>query len=125
AEVAPVAAIQAQMFVSLDTTFNALDAVARPFIQETITRTPATLDAVTTDAPEIRTFLRHSTALFTELLPGSQKLAKISPELATTLENGTPVLADARELNRQLVPTAQSLLDFSRDPNVQAWTRHT
>ena len=37
AEVAPVAQTQADMFVALDQTFTALAAVARPFIQDTIT----------------------------------------------------------------------------------------
>ena len=41
---APVAEIQAQLFVYLDTTFTALARVARPFIQETISETPPTLD---------------------------------------------------------------------------------
>ena len=44
-EVAPVAETQAQLFVSLDTTFTALEQVARPFIQDTISETPPTLDA--------------------------------------------------------------------------------
>jgi virulence factor Mce-like protein len=118
-EVAPVAAVQAQMFVSLDTTFGALAEIARPFIQDTISRTPATLDAVTADLPEVRTFLRHSSALFTELLPGAQELAQVSPPLAATLEEGTPVLADSPQLNREIVPTAQALLDFSRDQAVR------
>ena len=42
------------MFVALDTTFAALADVARPFIQETISETPPTLDAATDDAAAIR-----------------------------------------------------------------------
>ena len=41
AEVAPVAEIQGQLFVDLDTTFGAFARVSRPFIQETISRSPA------------------------------------------------------------------------------------
>ena len=44
-EVAPVAETQAALFVNLDTTFAALASVARPFIQETISRSPAAEDA--------------------------------------------------------------------------------
>ena len=42
AEVAPVAEVQAELFVNLDSTFTALAGVARPFIQETISETPPT-----------------------------------------------------------------------------------
>ena len=51
AEVAPVAETQAQLFVALDTTFTSLAEVARPFIQETISESPPTLDAGTAGAP--------------------------------------------------------------------------
>ena len=44
AETAPVAEQQAQLFVVLDTTFAAFADVARPFIQETISRSVPTLD---------------------------------------------------------------------------------
>ena len=70
AEVAPVAEIQAQMFVSLDTTFGALASVARPFIQQTISETPPTLDTLVRTSPPIRTFLGHSATLFADLRPG-------------------------------------------------------
>ena len=72
AEVAPVAETQAQMFVDLDTTFGAFAAVARPFIQETISETPPTLDTLTRTAPRIRRFLGHSATLFADLRPGRQ-----------------------------------------------------
>ena len=42
AEVAPVAAEQADLFAQLDRTFGALAEVARPFIQDTIAETPPT-----------------------------------------------------------------------------------
>ncbi len=41
AEVAPVAQIQGQLFVDLDTTFGAFARVSRPYIQESISRSPA------------------------------------------------------------------------------------
>ena len=49
--VAPVAIQQAALFANLDTTFTALASVARPFIQQTITKAPPTLDVVTAELP--------------------------------------------------------------------------
>ena len=49
AEVAPVAQQQGQLFVDLDTTFGAFAAVARPFIQETISKSPETEDTAIRD----------------------------------------------------------------------------
>ena len=120
AEVAPVAETQAQLFVSLDSTFGALASVARPFIQETISETPPTLDVVTRTSPRIRTFLAHSAAFFTDLKPGVDALRETSPELAAALHTGARVLPGAPELNRQLPPTARSLYRFSQDAGVQA-----
>jgi virulence factor Mce-like protein len=125
AELAPVAETQAQLFVSLDATFGALASVARPFIQETISETPPTLDVVTRTSPRIRTFLAHSAALFGDLRPGVRALRDTAPELAAALESGTRVLPDAPELNAQLPPTAQSLQGFAQDPGVQAGVRRT
>ena len=79
AEVAPVAETQAQMFVSLDTTFGAFASVARPFIQQTISETPPTLDTLIRTSPRIRTFLGHSATLFADLRPG---IARPERELA-------------------------------------------
>jgi virulence factor Mce-like protein len=120
AEVAPVAETQAQLFVSLDSTFGALASVARPFIQETISETPPTLDVVSRTSPRIRTFLAHSAAFFTDLRPGVNALRRTSPEIASALNTGARVLPGAPELNRQLPPTARSLYAFSQDTGVNA-----
>ena len=118
AEVAPVAEIQAQMFVSLDTTFGALASVARPFIQQTISETPPTLDTLVRTSPPIRTFLGHSATLFADLRPGVRALSENSPTIASALETGAKVLPDSPQLNAQLAPTARTLEAFSLDPNV-------
>ena len=118
AEVAPVAEVQAQMFVSLDTTFGALASVARPFIQQTISETPPTLDTLVRTSPPIRTFLGHSATLFADLRPGVRALSENSPTIASALETGAEVLPDSPQLNAQLAPTARTLEAFSLDPNV-------
>jgi virulence factor Mce-like protein len=118
AEVAPVAETQAQMFVALDTTFSALAAVARPFIQESISRGVEAEDAAIETLPRIRPFLRHSAALFRDLEPGARALADASPTLASAFTVGTPVLRTTPVLNAQLPPTAAALVRFQQNPNV-------
>ena len=120
AEVAPVAETQAHMFVSLDTTFAALASVARPFIQETISETPPTLDTLTRTSPRISTFLRHNAALFADLRPGVRALDRTAPEIASALETGADVLPGAPSLNAQLPPTADALERFATNKDVQA-----
>jgi phospholipid/cholesterol/gamma-HCH transport system substrate-binding protein len=115
AEVAPVAQLQARMFVSLDITFGALAEVARPFIQDTISKSPPTLDTATATLPRIRPFLGHSAALFADLRPGVRALRQNAPTIADALEVGVPALRAAPQLNAELDPTAQSLLDFSNN----------
>jgi virulence factor Mce-like protein len=118
AEVAPVAQTQADMFRQLETTFSALEAVSRPFIQESITRGVTAENATIDTLPRIRPFLRHSAALFTDLQPGARALADASPVLASAFRVGTPVLLTTPILNAQLPPTAAALLRFQQNPNV-------
>ena len=120
AEVAPVAEVQAQLFVDLNTTFGALARVARPFIQETISESPPTLDVATRTLPRIRPFLSHSEALFTELQPGVETLADTAPTLADALEVGAPALRTAPRLNRELAPTAEALQRFNDNADVRS-----
>jgi virulence factor Mce-like protein len=109
AEVAPVAETQAQAFVSLDTTFSAMAQVARPFIQETISKGPETLQVAIDTQPRIRPFLRHTGAFFHDLRPGINTLRVQGPAIASALELGGRVLPDSPILNRQLPPTARAL----------------
>ncbi len=119
AEVAPVAEIQADLFVNLDTTFTALAEVARPFIQDTISETPPTFAQAQQSFPVIRPFLDHSAQLFVDLQPGVREISRTAPTIANTLETGTPVVAASPRLNRQLPPTAASLLAFNNDQDVR------
>jgi virulence factor Mce-like protein len=118
AEVAPVAEVQAELFVNLDTTFGALAQVARPFIQETISKSPPTEETGIQTLPRIRPFLRDSTALFTDLQPAARTLRATSPEIAAALVAGVPALLESPALNRRLEPTFTSLLNFAQDPTV-------
>jgi phospholipid/cholesterol/gamma-HCH transport system substrate-binding protein len=125
AEVAPVAETQAQMFVSLDSTFGAFASVARPFIQQTISETPPTLDTLTRTAPRIRRFLGHSATLFADLRPGVRSLSENSPTIAAALETGANVLPGAPQLNAQLAPTAKALEAFALNPGVKGGVKRS
>ncbi|HEU5063868.1 MAG TPA: MlaD family protein [Solirubrobacterales bacterium] len=118
ATVAPVAETQAQMFVALDRTFAAFARVSRPYIQETIEKSPPTLDEVNADLPVLRPFLRSSGRFFTALRPGVKALAETSPVIAESLHAGIPVLNASPVLNNQLQPTAEALVEFQEAPGV-------
>jgi virulence factor Mce-like protein len=118
ATVAPVAETQASMFVALDRTFAAFARVSRPYIQETIEKSPPTLDEVNADLPVLRPFLTDTARFFTALRPGVKALAKTSPVIAESLHAGIPVLNASPVLNEQLPPTAEALVDFQEAPGV-------
>jgi ABC-type transporter Mla subunit MlaD len=125
AEVAPVAETQAQMFVSLESTFGAFARVARPFIQESISEAPPTFDTLIRTAPRIRTFLGHSATLFAELRPGIKALSESSPTVAAAFETGADVLPGAPAMNRQVALTAQALGEFALNPGVKGGIRYS
>jgi virulence factor Mce-like protein len=118
ATVAPVAETQASLFVALDRTFAAFARVSRPFIQETIEKSPPTLDAVNADLPAIDPFLRDSARFFAALQPGARSLAETSPIIAEALHAGVPVLNATPVINNQLQPTAEALLAFQQSTGV-------
>ncbi len=90
ATVAPVAVTQADLFVALDRTFAAFARVSRPFIQETISKSPPFLDAAIEDLPVLRPFLRDSGRFFTALGPGAKALAETSPTIEAALRRRRP-----------------------------------
>jgi ABC-type transporter Mla subunit MlaD len=118
ATVAPVAQTQAEMFVALDRTFAAFARVSRPYIQETIEKSPPTLDTATADLPVLRPFLRNSERFFAALKPGARALAETSPVIAESLRAGVPALNRTPVLNNQLQPTAEALVAFQESPGV-------
>jgi phospholipid/cholesterol/gamma-HCH transport system substrate-binding protein len=119
AEVAPVAEIQGQLFADLDTTFAALARVSRPFIQESISRSPAAEDATIRATPTIRPFLANTGKLFAELTPGFQALAPRAKDLGAATVEGVKALALAPAFNAQLDPTAQALLNLANDSSAR------
>jgi hypothetical protein len=118
ATVAPVAEQQASMFAALDRTFAAFARVSRPYIQETISQGPETLDTATEDLPALRPFLHDSERFFTALRPGAKVLGETSPTIAAALRAGIPALNRSPILNAQLPPTADALLAFQQAEGV-------
>jgi virulence factor Mce-like protein len=119
AEVAPVAEIQGQLFVNLDTTFAALARVSRPFIQETISKAPAAEDTAIAALPTVRPFLANTARLFTELTPGFDAIRPVSSDISGAVVEGVKALRLSPAFNAQLDPTAQSLLDFNNNAGVR------
>jgi virulence factor Mce-like protein len=124
AEVAPVAEIQGQLFADLDTTFAAFARVARPFIQESISRSPAAEQTAITTLPTIRPFLANTAKLFGELQPGFHAIAPVQKELGQSISEGVKALAFAPAFNAQLDPTAQSLLNLSNNASARQGIRY-
>jgi ABC-type transporter Mla subunit MlaD len=118
ATVAPVAEEQASMFAALDRTFAAFARVSRPYIQETISQGPETLDTATEDLPAIRPFLQSSERFFAALRPGAKVLGETSPTIAAALRAGIPALNRSPSLNAQIPPTADALLAFQQSTGV-------
>jgi ABC-type transporter Mla subunit MlaD len=118
ATVAPVAEQQASMFVALDQTFAAFAHVSRPYIQETIEKSPPTLDTVNAGLPKINPFLHDTARFFTALKPGVKALAETAPIIAESLHAGIPALNSSPVLNNQLLPTAEALLKFQQSEGV-------
>jgi ABC-type transporter Mla subunit MlaD len=118
ATVAPVAETNATLFVALDRTFGAFARVSRPFIQETISKGPETLDAAIEDLPAINPFLKSSERFFTAFRPGAKALAETSPVLDAAERAGIPVLNASPVFDAQLEPTARALLAFQEAPGV-------
>ena len=119
AEVAPVAQQQGQLFVDLETTFGAFAAVARPFIQETISKSPETEDTAIRTLPVIRPLLKNTAGLFADLRPGFAALRPVSYDVMRSVTVGVKALRISPEFNAQLDPTAQALLDFNNNANVR------
>jgi len=114
--VAPAAETQASLFVNLDRTFTALNEVARPYIQESITEGRPALDAAIRSFPVQRPFLRNTEGLFHELRPGVRALRTGAPEIASALRVGTPTLRRSPALNRRLASLLTELQTFANDP---------
>jgi ABC-type transporter Mla subunit MlaD len=119
AEAAPVAEIQGQLFVDLETTFLAFADVSRPYIQDFIEKGPPTEDVAIATLPTIRPFILNTAGLFHDLRPGFHALRPVSRDFAKAISIGVKAVRASVSLNNQLDPTATSLLNFNNNPVVR------
>ena len=117
--VAPVAEQQASLFVNLDTTFSAFAAIARPYLQDSISGGPPALQTAIEELPKQRPFLANSEALFHDLRPGVKALSGAAGDLADAFTVGEPALRQSVQLNKDLIPVFNSIQDFAEDPLVK------
>jgi len=118
AAVAPVGEQQGQLFRNLATTFDAFDAIAIPYLQDTISGGPAALDTAIRSFPIERPLLANAAGFFRDLQPGARALRVSAPALATAFDVGTTQVRRAASLNHELALTLRSLQDFAQDPQV-------
>jgi phospholipid/cholesterol/gamma-HCH transport system substrate-binding protein len=116
--VAPVAETNASLFVNVDATMRALNEVARPFIQDSITQAKPALDEAIKDFPQQRPFLANTEGLMRELRPGVAALKTAAPALSDALGAGIEVLPNTPPFNKRLESLLQELQTFSNDPLV-------
>jgi ABC-type transporter Mla subunit MlaD len=116
--VAPVAEIQAALFANLDRTFTAFADVARPYIQQSITKGPSGLDTATQVFPRVRPFFVNTSQFFDELQPGFNALRVSHHDLASAFVTGTTNVRRSVALNERLTGFLRSLDRLARDPLV-------
>jgi virulence factor Mce-like protein len=116
--VAPVAEQQASLFSNLDTTFSAFAAIARPYLQDSISGGPPALQTAIEELPKQRAFLANSEGFFHDLRPGVKALSGAAADLADAFTVGEPALRHSVQLNKDLKPVFASVQSFAEDPLV-------
>ena len=114
--VAPVAEDQAALFRNLDTTFSAFAAIARPYLQDSISGGPPALQTAIEELPKQRPFLANSEGLFRDLRPGVKALSGAASDLSDAFTVGEPALRHSVAFNKRLVPTFASAAALRRGP---------
>jgi virulence factor Mce-like protein len=117
AEAAPVADVQASLFVAMDTTFKAWESVSEP-LQRAISGGPPALETATRELPAQRPFLRESEELFRRFRPAFAALSDAAPDLAVAFRVGEPALERSPAFNRRLTKTLRTLERFGDDQRV-------
>jgi ABC-type transporter Mla subunit MlaD len=121
--IAPVAAIQGELFANLDRTFIAFAEVARPFIQQSIEKGPSGLDTATDVFPKVEPFFHNTAQFFAELQPGTRALRASHKELADAFVTGVSATRRSVALNRRLTSFLDALQRFALDPVVPIGVR--
>ena len=116
--VAPVALQQGELWAGLDLTLAAFADVARPFLQDTISKGPSGLETAIETFPKLRPFFRATGEFFATLQPGARALNASAPTLASGFEKGVKGLQGSPALNRRLTTFLGDFEAFAQDPIV-------
>jgi virulence factor Mce-like protein len=113
--VAPVSKTNARLFTTMADTFDAISRDRR-VLQDTITKTPGTLEAGTRSLREQRPFLRHTATLSADVDAAASELRRALPDVNDALVAATPVQRRMVELNQPLQQALDALDRLVRAP---------
>jgi len=116
AQAAPVADVQARLFTNMADTFAAIGANPTA-LQQTIEKSPSTLDVSTRSLRIQRPFLADFADLSARLRPAAQELPRSLPAINDAFRVGQPVLPQTTKLNEDLKPVLEELDDLFQNPN--------
>lgn len=115
AQVAPVARVQAELFVNMADTFEAFSRNPRA-LQATIEKAPAALDAGIESFAVQRPFLTDFADLSRRLRPAARQLPRSIPAIVSAFRVGQPVLRRSVSLNEQTEQVFEELDDLAAEP---------
>jgi virulence factor Mce-like protein len=98
---------------------SAFAAIARPYLQDSISGGPPALQTAIEELPKQRPFLANSEGFFHDLRPGVKALSGAAGDLADAFTVGEPALRKSVQLNKDLIPVFASIQDFAEDPLVK------
>jgi virulence factor Mce-like protein len=116
AQVAPVAKIQGDVFANMATTFEAFSRYPAS-LQQTIEKSPPTMDTAIRSFRVQRPFLADFADLSRRLRPAVNELPRSLPAINSAFRVGIPVLPRTVALNRRLAGAFGALDDLFQNPN--------
>ena len=115
-QVAPVASVQAQLFVNMADTFEAFSRFPDS-LRATIEKSPPTTETAIGSFRVQRPFLAEFATLSRELRPAAQELPRSLPALNDAMVVGQPVLRRSVDLNEKTADVFQSLDELAAEPS--------
>jgi virulence factor Mce-like protein len=116
AQAAPVARTQAALFTNMADTFQAISRHPRA-LQDTISKSPPTMDVSIASFEVQRPFLADFTDLSRRLRPAAQELPRSLPAFNKAMAVGTPVLPRTVPLNERFEDVFVELDELFENPN--------